>query len=65
MQGRPIGEPVDMYAAGLEPMGGLAQLGELELSEGRHTIRIELVGKNQQAADAFMGLCDLVLTPVE
>ena len=65
IDGRPIGEPIDMYAAGLEPMGGLAPLGELELSEGRHSIRIELVGRNEQAADAFMGLCDLVLTPVE
>jgi len=65
IDGEKTGGPVDFYSAGLEPMGGIADLGVLDLSEGRHEIKLEVVGRNDRANGCFIGVCDLVFTPVE
>ena len=61
---KPIGEPVDMYFAGLEPRGGIADLGAHNLTPGPHTLKLLVTGKNPNAASMFLGICDLILRPV-
>ena len=60
----PIGEPVDMYFAALEPRGGIADLGAHNLTPGPHTLKLLVTGKNPNAASMYLGICDLILRPV-
>jgi hypothetical protein len=61
---RPIGEPVDMYLAGLDPRGGMADLGVHKLTAGPHTLKLLLTGKNPDAPSMYLGICDLILRPI-
>ncbi len=61
----PIGEPVDMYFAGLDPRGGIADLGAHELSPGPHTLKLEITGKNPKAENQYIGVCELIFRPAE
>jgi beta-glucosidase len=48
VNGKPVGEPIDMYAAGKRP-GMQAGIGSVALSKGRHSIRFTVNGRNQES----------------
>ena len=55
----PVGEPVDLYSANQEKSGRVF-LGELELNEGRNTLMIKLVGKNESSSGLGLNLIQVV-----
>ncbi len=63
LDGEPIGEPVDMYFAGLDPGGGIADLGSHELGPGPHELKLQITGKNAKAENCYLGICELILRP--
>jgi hypothetical protein len=57
------GEPIDLFNDGVVPTGPIT-LGTFELSEGQHTLTVEIVGANPQAKPAFMfGIDRIELKP--
>lgn len=48
VDGQPVGEPIDMYAAEKRP-GMQAEIGSMALSKGRHTIRFTVNGRNPES----------------
>lgn len=65
LDGAPCGEPVDLYGKDLSAGGGTAALGAHELAAGRHRLRLEVAGRNPAAKAYLVGVCRLVLRPVE
>ena len=65
LDGKPAGEPVDLYAPELAAAGGTADLGIHSLAEGEHRLRFAIVGKNPAATGHLLGICRLVLRPSE
>jgi hypothetical protein len=63
LDGQPIGEPVDAYYNGLDARGGLSNLGTHAISGNKHRIKLDVTGKNDDAANYFIGVCDLILRP--
>ena len=55
INGVEVGEPVDLYAPSWVH-GGEAKLGSVELTEGKHTIRFQSVGRNEQSKGYYMGI---------
>ena len=51
LDGRNIGEPFDAYAPRVTPTGRVS-LGVVELASGKHSLRFDIVGKNQ-ASEGF------------
>lgn len=64
IDGQPLGEPVDAYRGQLEMAGIEAKLGEIDLDAGKHRLRLQVVGQNEQAQGYFIGWNSLVLRPV-
>jgi hypothetical protein len=58
IDGRPIGEPFDAYAAAVAPAPPVA-LGTRALAEGKHMLSFTVVGKNAASTDYLAGV-DLV-----
>jgi hypothetical protein len=48
-----LGRPIDLYNNGVIPTGVL-DLGTHHLTEGRHKLKIEIVGANEKAIKAYM-----------
>ena len=65
LDGTPCGEPFDLYGKELAAGAGAAELGAHELAAGSHRLRLEIVGKNPAAKAHLLGVCRLVLKPVE
>jgi len=64
LDGRKLGEPVDLYNNGVVPTGEM-DFGVVELTEGEHTLTVEIVGANEKAIKAYMfGLDYLLLREV-
>ena len=63
VDGKPAGDPVDLYAKELTPGGGVADLGRLVLTAGEHAIRLEATGRNPGSSNYFIGVCELRLKP--
>jgi hypothetical protein len=56
-----LGEPIDLYNPKVDPTGPVS-LGTLELSKGKHTLTVEIVGANPKAIKSYMfGLDRIVL----
>jgi hypothetical protein len=55
IDGRRLGAPVDGYAAALARPAAVA-LGGLELSKGKHTVSLQVTGKNDAATDYLAAL---------
>jgi hypothetical protein len=55
IDGRPIGESIDGYAAATSRPDAIA-LGTLELAKGKHTVTMTVTGKNDAATDYRAGL---------
>ncbi len=57
INGKPVGEPIDLHAAKVEPTGPI-EVGTFEAADGSLTLRIELVGSHPRATGAkhFVGL---------
>ena len=60
VDGRPLGGPVDLYAAALQRAEPVA-LGVLSLSEGKHMLTLTVVGKNAASSNYRAGIDLLVL----
>jgi len=64
IDGEPIGEPIDTYSTTLDGAGIERRLGEIALSAGPHSLRLEVVGHNERSQGYFIGWDSLVLRPV-
>jgi hypothetical protein len=53
LDGERCGEPLDLYHQGVIPTGPF-NLGVHELNKGDHRLRLEIVGANEKAANAYM-----------
>ena len=60
VDGRPLGGPVDLYAAALQRADPVA-LGALALSEGKHMLTFTVVGKNAASSNYRAGIDLLIL----
>ena len=57
------GERIDLFNKGVIPTGPLS-LGVHNLSEGEHTLTVEIVGANREAVKAYMfGIDEMLLRP--
>lgn len=61
LDGKPVGKPVDLYAADVVPSP--VKLGQQNLSAGEHTLRFQCVGKNESSKGCFFGLDMVELVP--
>jgi len=59
IDGQPIGEPFDGYADAVAP--AVVPLGTRALAEGKHTLTLEVTGKNAASTDYVAGIDLLVL----
>jgi hypothetical protein len=60
LDGKKLGEPVDLFNRGVVPTGVL-DIGVHDLDTGQHTLRIEIVGANQNAVKSYMFGLDYIL----
>ncbi|MFO7945488.1 MAG: hypothetical protein R6V19_01540 [Armatimonadota bacterium] len=65
LDGQQVGEPVDAYFNGLDPRGGMVNLGVHTLDGGPHCLHIQITGKNAESDGYFTGLCDIILRPAQ
>ena len=64
LDGQPVGEPFDAYCEGVDDEGERVSLGVVDLSEGEHRVKVELVGKNEKAEQFFISVKRWLLRPV-
>jgi hypothetical protein len=60
LDGKKIGEPVDLYDPNVVPTGALT-FGKFQLEPGKHTLSFELVGKNEKSIPNYMLGLDYIL----
>ena len=60
LDGKKIGEPIDLYATSVEPTGKV-KLGDFDLSAGEHVLTVEIVGANPKAKKSYMFGLDRIL----
>ncbi len=53
LDGKKLGEPIDLFNDGVVATGAL-DMGAHELAEGRHVLRVEIVGANEKAVKSYM-----------
>jgi len=64
IDGQPLGEPIDCFNTPDVITTGLVNLPTKKLAQGAHTLEIQILGKNPEAAPGFMvGIDFLLLTP--
>jgi len=64
IDGQPLGEPIDCFNTPDVITTGLVNLPTKKLAQGAHTLEIQILGKNPEAAPGFMvGFDFLLLTP--
>jgi len=64
LDGKKLGGPIDLYNNGVIPTGVL-DMGIHELTRGKHTLKVEIVGANKKAVKKYMfGLDYLLLEEV-
>jgi hypothetical protein len=62
---RPVAEEFDLYSGRVCPAGSL-ELGDHELAAGRHTLKLEVTGRNEAAAGYAFGIDTIdLLAPVK
>ncbi|MFN5468602.1 MAG: FG-GAP-like repeat-containing protein, partial [Pirellulaceae bacterium] len=60
LDGKKLGEPIDLYHAPEVISTGNIRLGEVELTEGNHLLAFEIVGKHPDAVPGYMLGIDMV-----
>lgn len=60
LDGKKLGEPIDLYHAPEVISTGNIRLGEVELAEGNHLLAFEIVGKHPDAVPGYMLGIDMV-----
>jgi len=63
IDGERLGKPVNGYDPSVVAGGGAADLGTVALRAGRHTIRVDVTGKDELSGGYFIGLQSLRLKP--
>ena len=64
VDGRPLGEPVDLFNAPAVVAAPEISFGKAHLGPGEHEFRFEVTGKNADSAGYLIGLDYLVLKPM-
>ncbi len=60
LDGKKLGEPIDLYNNGVVPTGEM-DMGVVELTEGQHTLMVEITGANDKALKQYMFGLDYIL----
>ncbi|MBN2315050.1 MAG: DUF2961 domain-containing protein [Sedimentisphaerales bacterium] len=60
LDGKRLGEPIDLFNRGVIPTGVL-DMGMHDLEAGQHTLRVEIVGANENAVKSYMFGLDYIL----
>ena len=62
LDGKKVGEPIDLYHDGVILTNPPVSLGSPMLSTGEHRLTVEMLGANPQAAKGYMfGLDEVIL----
>ena len=64
LDGKPLGEPVELWAPVVLPTGPLA-LGAHTLTRGSHILEIAAAGRHPRSTDDKIGLDAIALEPIE
>ncbi len=59
LDGNKLGNPIDLFNDGVVPTGVL-DMGTCDLSQGRHVLKVEIVGANEKAVKSYMFGLDYV-----
>jgi len=59
LDGNKFGDPIDLYNNGVVATGPL-DMGTHDLTQGRHVLKVEIVGANEKAAKSYMFALDYV-----
>jgi hypothetical protein len=63
LDGKAVGEPIDLYNAGVVSSGPI-ELGTHEMAAGQHQLMVQIVGANPNAIPSYMfGLDRVILEP--
>jgi len=62
LDGKTLGEPFDGFNQGVIPSGKVSY-GTVELTEGKHPLKFEVIGKNPAATGFYAGIDCLTLAP--
>jgi len=63
LDGKAVGEPIDLYNAGVVPSGPI-EPGTHELAAGQHKLTVQIVAANPNAVPSYMfGLDRVILEP--
>ncbi len=62
LDGKALGDPFDGFNNGVIPSGKVPY-GAVELAEGKHQAKFEVIGKNPAATDFYAGIDCLTLSP--
>ncbi|MBN1590004.1 MAG: DUF2961 domain-containing protein [Pirellulales bacterium] len=66
LDGKKLGEPLDLYAPTVTPAEPIAFGGVLNLDQGKHRLTIEIVGANGKARKSYMvGIDQIELKPID
>jgi hypothetical protein len=65
LDGRKLGEPIDLYNPDVVPTMPPVSLGAHELTAGEHKLTVEITGANSKAVKAYMFGIDRVLLEPE
>jgi hypothetical protein len=60
IDGVPLGEPIDCFNTPEVITTGLVKFASRQLAQGKHTLKIQIVGKNPEAVPGFMVGIDFV-----
>ncbi len=59
LDGKKLGDPIDLFNDGVIATGAL-DMGTHDLSQGRHTLKVEIIGANDKAVKSYMFGLDYV-----
>jgi hypothetical protein len=60
LDGRKLGDPIDLFNNGVIATGPL-DMGAHDLGQGRHVLKVEIVGANEKAVKSYMFALDYVI----
>jgi len=64
LDGQALGKPFDAYCEGVDGDGERVSFGEVDLTQGEHKVKVEIVGRNEKATQYFFSVKRWLLRPV-
>lgn len=65
IDGKPVGQPFDAYGIGVDGDGQRVSFGTVDLGEGTHEVKVEMVGRNEKAERHYISVKRWLLKPAK